>query len=253
MAECSRFVRSLNKEVVMECNPHGLIGTNRMWDAGIDHSTLMQYSNVIWTEAGDYPGWENGVAMGRFRDFKLGRTMNNFILTYYRSPQQWAENLALNRTIANIGRSIPSGIDKLYLDFWHKYKDLYAGSEGAEKVAVLRSYPSMAYNRGATQVSVNTAEQAIQQMQIPFDIIFDQQIENLDKYSVLVLANQESLSDENLDAIMGFVRNGGGLVMTKNTGLYDKWRRSREKRGFHEIFEQAGISRSGDIKGVKTL
>ena len=68
--------------------------------------------------------------------------------------------------------------------------------QGAEKVAVLRSYPSMAYNTLETQIAVNMAEQALQQRQIPFDIIFDQQMKQLDKYYVIVLANQESLTDE---------------------------------------------------------
>jgi hypothetical protein len=105
----------------------------------------------------------------------------------------------------------------------------------------------MAYNRGGSHVSVNTAEQVLQQSQIPFDIIFNEQINHLDKYAVLVLANQESLSDEVLDRILQFVQNGGGLVLTENTGRYDQWRRLRQERGFHQIFATSGTSWTNNI------
>lgn len=229
LAECARFVRKLNKEVVIEVNPHGLVGSNRMWEAGINHPELMQYTNVIWTEDQNNPRWENGVAIGKFRHYKLGRTTDNFIMTGNHKPNDFAENLALNRTIGSLGKSVPEGVRKQYLDFWLANHDLYTNVQGAEKVAVLRSYPSMAYNTLETQVAVNMAEQALQQSQIPFDIIFDQQINKLSKYSVLVLANQESLSDEVIDHLKAFAASGGGLVITGNTGKYDGWRRLRKQ------------------------
>ena len=93
----------------------------------------------------------------------------------------------------------------------------------------------MAYNVIETQVAVNMAEQALQQGQIPFDIIFDEQIHNLAKYDVLVLANQESLSDINIAEIKMFVKKGGGIVATGNTGMYDGWRRLRKNKLTREM------------------
>ena len=240
LAECARFVRELNREVAIEVNPHGLVGSNRAWEAGINHPDLMQYTNVIWTEDDNNPRWENGVATGKFRHFKLGRTTGNFIMTYCGKPNDFAENLALNRTIGFLGMNIPSGVSKQYLDFWKEHFDLYTNVKGAEKVAVLRSYPSMAYNNLETQVAVNMAEQALQQRQIPFDIIFDQQIKDLSKYYVIVLADQESLSDGNIEALKNFTRTGGGLVMTGNTGKYDRWRRLRKLSMIDEMLGEAG-------------
>jgi hypothetical protein len=239
LAECARFVRSLNKEIVIEVNPHGLVGSNRAWEAGINHPDLMQYTNVIWTEDENNPRWENGVAIGKFRHFKLGRTTGNYIMTYCGKPQDFAENLALNRTIGFLGTEIPSGVSKTYLDFWSANKDLYTNMTGAEKVAVLRSYPSMAYNNRETQLAVNMAEQALQQRQIPFDIIFDQQLEQLTKYSVIVLADQESLTDKSIDMIKKFAKDGGGIVMTGNTGMFDGWRRLRKVSLLQEMVQEA--------------
>jgi len=228
LAECARFVRGLNREIVIEVNPHGLVGSNRAWEAGINHADLMQYTNVIWTEDDNNPRWENGVAIGKFRHYKLGRITGNFIMTYNGKPQDFAENLALNRTIGFLGTEVPSGTGKKYLDFWRANKDLYTNVTGAERVAVLRSYPSMAYNNLETQVAVNMAEQVLQQRQIPFDIIFDQQMTQIGKYDVIVLADQESLADEWINALQQFVKEGGGIVLTGNTGRLDGWRRLRK-------------------------
>jgi hypothetical protein len=157
-------------------------------------------------------------------------------MTYCGKPQDFAENLALNRTIGFLGTEIPSGVSKKYLSFWSANKDLYINMTGAEKVAVLRSYPSMAYNNMETQVAVNMAEQALQQRQIPFDIIFDQQLGKLKKYSVIVLADQESLTDETVVILKKFVREGGGIVLTGNTGTFDGWRRLRKVSFRKELF-----------------
>jgi hypothetical protein len=247
LAECARFVRNLNKEIVIECNPTGLVGTNMAWEIGINHPDLMQYTNVIWTEDDNNPKWENGVVTGKFRHYKLGRTTNNFILTYNGTPQDFAENLALNRTIAYVG-SISRGVRKTYVDFWIANKEFYTNAKGAEKVAVLRSYPSMAYNTNETQVAVNMAEQVLQQRQIPFDIIFDQQLGQLDKYYVLVLADQESLTDETTEAIKTFTTNGGGLVITGKTGMLDGWRRVRKQNMLQEMLSEKGTVVNGSVE-----
>jgi hypothetical protein len=242
LAECARFVRELNREIVIEVNPHGLVGSNRAWEAGINHPDLMQYTNVIWTEDDNNPRWENGVAIGKFRHFKLGRTTGNYILTYCGKPQDFAENLALNRTVGFLGTEVPAGLGKKYLDFWRTNRELYTHVTGGEKVAVLRSYPSMAYNNLEAQVAVNMAEQVLQQRQVPFDIIFDQQLGQLSKYQVIVLADQESLSEETIAALKSFAKGGGGLVMTGNTGRYDKWRRLRKISLPEELIQESDMA-----------
>ncbi len=252
LAECARFARALNKEVAIEVNPHGLVGSNRAWEAGINHPDLMQYTNVIWTEDSNNPRWEDGVAIWKFRHYKLGRTTGNFIMTGNHKPQDFAENLALNRTIGSLGRSIPEGVRKKYLDFWLDQKGLYTNMKGAEKVAVLRSYPSMAYNILETQIAVNMAEQALQQRQIPFDIIFDQQQDDLGKYYVIVLANQESLDENMIIKIKEYVKNGGGIVATGKTGMYDGWRRLRKNKLPEEMLSETGQEQSRGYEAIST-
>ena len=174
-------------------------------------------------------------------------------MTYCGKPQDFAENLALNRTIGFLGTEVPAGVSKMYLDFWQNNKELYTNVTGAEKVAVLRSYPSMAYNNLETQIAVNMTEQALQQRQIPFDIIFDQQLGQLKKYYVIVLADQESLTDETIAALKKFVKEGGGIVMTGNTGTFDGWRRLRKVSFPLEMLQESDPAASSKTLGDRKL
>jgi len=87
---------------------------------------------------------------------------------------------------------------------------------------------ALAFNRHCVVAHGQIAqlfEQTLIQRQIPFDIIFNNQLKDLSKYSVLVLADQESLSDEQTSLIRDYVNRGGGLVATGNTSLFTEWRR----------------------------
>jgi hypothetical protein len=85
-------------------------------------------------------------------------------------------------------------------------------------------------------------EQTLIQTKIPFDIISDRRLNDLGKYKVLILANQDALSDEQVNSIREFVRNGGGLVATEETSLRNDWRRERARFGLADVF---GMDRPG--------
>jgi len=108
----------------------------------------------------------------------------------------------------------------------------------------------MAYNSFTTHQSTILFEQVLIQAKIPFDIIFDDNLKDLSKYSVLVLANQESLSDGNLDLIQNFIKQGGGLVATESSSLYNEWRRRRPNFGLKDLFnvEKPDASMNSPVK-----
>ena len=49
------------------------------------------------------------------------------------------------------------------------------------------------------------------------------------------MADQECLSNEQLDLIRKFVKQGGGLVLTEHTSLYNEWRRRRREFGLNDL------------------
>lgn len=73
---------------------------------------------------------------------------------------------------------------------------------------------------------------------LPIDVITDMDVTNgvLEKYKVLILPNTACMSDAQVDAICDFVRNGGGLVASFDTSLYDEQGRAREDFALAELF-----------------
>ncbi len=102
--------------------------------------------------------------------------------------------------------------------------------------AVLRSFASTQFNPSVSNYNTLLFEQTLIQTKIPFGIIFDKQLADLHKYKVLVLAEQDALSDQQLGLIRKFVENGGGLVATGRTSMLTDWRKKRNRFGLSDLF-----------------
>lgn len=119
------------------------------------------------------------------------------------------------------------------LAFFRHYHDrYYTGTTNVADVAVLRNWPSMAYSINATYVPATLMEQVLIQHKIPFDLLFDEQLKNLDRYGAVILAGQECVANAQVQLLLDYVRRGGTLVITGNTGEFNEWREKRHKNPF---------------------
>jgi hypothetical protein len=237
LRKISLFARSLNKDVAIEINPNGFTDDNRAWTGGVDYSQLLPWTDMVVTEEENEPGYEpDGRLVSRIRSFMLARAYRNILFAHpHGNPIALAEALAFSQTLGRAGDD-PLPADTLrYIDFYRRRRDLYKGTEENAPVAVLRSYPSIAYHSARAQLSALLVEQALIQARIPFRLIFDEQLSTLSSYKVLVLPESECLSDAQLAAITNFVHGGGGLVALGDTGLYDEWLRLRSHPGLADL------------------
>ncbi len=238
LREMVEFARELKPSVAIDVNPHGLFGRNRAYQTALWHPWFMKYTEVIWSEEANTADYnDKGVVVSKIRTFKLGRTLDNWILTYKESDRQHAENLAFNQTLGNIILGSEDSPGNRYHKFYLKYRDYYSGTVNREDAALLRSYASMAYDNHRAALEQCMFEQAMIQGQVPFDLIFDEQMDNLDRYRVIVLAGQNNLADEHIARIEKFVQNGGGLVLTGMSASRDHWGRLRPRPGLAEVME----------------
>jgi glycosyl hydrolase family 42 (putative beta-galactosidase) len=265
LRQMATLAKSINPEVVIEVNPHGITGGNRAWEAGLDHARFLKYTEVFWTEERNLPAYmSDGRLISTIRSLKLARAFDNILLTYTtESEAAMAECLAFNQTIGSAGGYPLRPSMQKYVQFYRNNRDLFVGTKDVATVALLRSYASIAYNHAVTQLSAILMEQALIQTRIPFDLVFDEHLADLSKYKVLVLPDSECLSDEQLGYIRRFVENGGGLLVSGQAGLYDEWRRVRVQpglaglvdgqrmpRGYQENVMQEQVSGSGTRKEV---
>lgn len=231
--EMANYIRKLDPNVAVEINPHGITGVNRAWESSVDFPRLLAHTDVFWMEDGNNSTvTENGILISNIRSYKMGRTLHNLVFNGNNTPVLVTEAMAFNQVCLGS----PGKAQRKYVKFFHDNFEHYRETDNIADVAILRSFPSMAYNNYTTHQSTILFEQVLIQAKIPFDIIFDDNLKDLSKYSVLVLANQESLSDDQLDLIRNYVRQGGGLVATEYSSLYNEWRRSRISFGLKDLF-----------------
>ncbi len=246
--EMEHVIRGLNPETAVECNPHsGISGHNTVWEQGIDYPELLSHMDVVWSEEGNEAGvTPDGILISKIRTYKMAQTLGNRIFTYTGATRAGttaiAEAMAYNpMTLGEVGGGLAGyetpEEERRYIRFYVSNFPLYRRAEHPADVAVLHSYASMAFNHDLPWQSSMLMEQALIQNRIPFDIIFDANLRDLSKYRVLVLADQECLSDEQMESIRRFVNGGGGLVATELSSLYTPWRERRREFGLHDLFK----------------
>lgn len=238
LKQIALYAKSLNREVVIEVNPHGITGGNRAWEAGIDHTRILKWTEAFVTEEENPPGFmADGRLISKVRSYKLARAFRNILMTPISDdPVATAESLAFDQTVGSYMGQDPQPSWLLdYVVFYRKYRDLYIGAEDIANVAVLRSYPSITYHNARAQLSAILVEQTLIQSRIPFKLVFDEHLVDLTGIDVVILPDSECLSDKQLGLIRDFVSRGGGLVVIGGSGLYDEWRRARVQPGLQGL------------------
>ena len=240
-------IRTANPETAVESNPHSEIsGRNTIWEQGVYYPGLLSHMDAVWSEEGDPTGInDQGILVSRIRSFKNASIFGNtlFVTTggSRGSCLQMAESMAFGRQcIGDIETPTKdknvTADQRRYLDFFHEQFDYYKDVQNIADVAVLYSYASMGFNNDGPAVSFMLFTQALIQAKVPFDIIYDEHLQDLSKYRALVLADQECLSEEQIEMIRRYVREGGGLVATEQTSLYTPWRLRRWDFGLRDLF-----------------
>ncbi len=269
-AEMQSYVHGLNPAAVIDSNPSsGLAGSNTIWEQGISYPGLFPHTEISWTEEGNYAGVTlDGILVSKIRTYKTGSILGTQIITYTAGGGYYggeggnrasmAESMVFNRqSLGMVGGILKApelpDDQKQYIRFFHRNFQYYKDVQNIPDVAVLYSYASMGFNNDRPAVSFMLFTQALIQAMAPFDIIFDEHLKNLSKYRVLVLADQECLSEAQMHLIRNFVERGGAVVATEQTSLYTTRRLRRPDFGLQNLFKVAAPQWQGPRAVEKNL
>ncbi|MCP5116955.1 MAG: twin-arginine translocation signal domain-containing protein [bacterium] len=133
---------------------------------------------------------------------------------------------------------------------WHKSAEGYLRNERPlARVAMLYSQQSAWFYGGPharEKVEDHTLGfyQALVEARIPFEMVHDRKLDDVSQYRTLILPNIAALSDSQCDQLRAFVEDGGSLVATFETSLYDEWGKRRGEFGLADLF---GLSFTGRV------
>jgi hypothetical protein len=249
--ELADYIHSLNPDVIVELNPHGIYGTNRAFLNGIDHARLLPHGSVFWSEEQNEAKVDaNGNLVSKIRSLKLARSLDQTLFIYTGTQRSdprtrsyrllMAEAMAFNRNcLGDVGSPL-NAYDmpdeaRQYIRFYHENNRHFAATREVADVALLRSFPSLAYNSIGPQLETTLMEQMLIQYKVPFQYVFDGSIGDLSRFKAVILADQESLSDAAVNALRDYVKKGGAVLATGRTSIYNDWRRRRSDFGLADV------------------
>lgn len=244
--DMSRYARSLRKNILMECNPGSV---PRHMRPPVDHSRMLPGGEAAWDEGGN-SGFKEGKLATRIRTYKVYRLMNNMTFSYIMSALEAAEAMAFNHPdclgcicwfeFGNIvnrpGNTEPPAEEmQPFIRFFHNRRDLLRGGEVVADVAVLRSFPSQVFADPKYREMTAAVEDKLIAGRVPFQIIHNQQLPELKRWPVLVLAGCVAMSDDQIDAVTKYAHDGGKLAIVDEAATHDQWMRPRDKAVFTDL------------------
>jgi len=142
--------------------------------------------------------------------------------------------------------------------FLKKNKEYYKKTNSIVNVALMRSTITMDYYQRETEISDFTSleykktkgilgssancfwgfYEMLLRAHIPFDVIDEETLieKRIRKYDILILPNCACLDNKDLKAIYNFVKEGGNLLASFDTSLYDILVNQKEDFGLNEVF-----------------
>jgi hypothetical protein len=237
-ADLYGHVKSLNPNVACLLNIKGQYSFNRYWAAGVYHPMFAGAIDIMAFDTGGYDARidpATGALVSQIRSYKVARGIGTSCEDSFADDIRAAIHMSFGYqkpVRGNIAAPFGSEAHNVFtplVEFFREYNDLfYIDTETIADVAVLHNWPSMAYSISATAIPVTLMEQVLIQHKVPFDILFDEQLDRIGKYQAVILAGQECVSDAQIQTLLDFVRKGGTLVLTGNTGEFNDWRQKRD-------------------------
>jgi hypothetical protein len=243
-ARLAAAVKSHGPHVAMEFNALVPVEENGPLRRGVSIPAMAPRNDAFWTESRNDPRLEpDGRLISRVREYKYAEALNNVCFSYVRGTDAAQIRRSFGEVLAfNNGQGAMLGSPHLahepfaplltrWARFYRSHHDLYAGTESAAQVAVLRHEPTLRLNSGEPYQAAHLFEQLLLEAHIPFRLLFAEDLARLpapaERLRLLILPEVACLNEAEAAAITAFVRDGGGVVMTGDTSLYDPWYRLR--------------------------
>lgn len=112
------------------------------------------------------------------------------------------------------------------------------------------SYRQKSIENSKFGLEIRGVESVLMENHIPHDFILNDQVskERLEKYRLVILPNVRCMSDIEIEVLKEYVRNGGRLLATYETSLYDHDGIQRKDFGLSELFGVNYLGKKEDTR-----
>jgi len=167
------YIKRLNPDISVGFNLKGLYGLNRMWLNGIYHPLYQGHCDFICFDVDGVDARldsRTGALVSEIRSYKMARTLNMSCQDSLEDELRLAVHMAFNyqRRLPRFGYQGGAwdwGANNVFtplMEFFREFSDrYYTETKDRADVAVLRSWPSMAYSIGGTLVPTILMEQVL--------------------------------------------------------------------------------------------
>ncbi|NSW89083.1 MAG: beta-galactosidase trimerization domain-containing protein [Firmicutes bacterium] len=235
------YIKKISPDIAIVWNcpymgPMG--GLNNAVFHGIWPTSIYPHCDALAAEAdqGILGVHQDGKLATRIRTFKSARKLRRGVwMTNFQRKNillDLAESMAFNpfvfNTVGMPGLDCLEKETKEYIKFFKHNRKYFEETEEIPEIALLNSYPSLSYSMTSSLISLIYFEETLIRSKIPYSVIYDEDLEDISEYSVLVLPNVKYMSSKQISQVENYVKNGGSLIATDQTSLLDEWGRRRK-------------------------
>jgi putative glycosyl hydrolase-like family 6 (GHL6) protein/glycosyl hydrolase family 42 (putative beta-galactosidase) len=260
-------------------NPHARFIANAGGGAlsPLDMKTVGETADILFADRqarrGLMPIWTNGKTAKEYRAVLGRKPVGGIFSVGVEEPYRWKDSVQGEAEIRMwVAEGTANGMRPWFTKFsgdlhdrrwlatveniyrWHHRAEAYLRNERPlARVGLVYSQQTAAWyggDRARERVEDHALGfyQALIEARVPFEMVHDRLLdrERLEPFKLLILPNIACLSNEQCDRLHAFVGDGGGLVATFETSLYDESGARRREFGLGDLF---GARPTGDVEG----
>ncbi|MCX6622428.1 MAG: beta-galactosidase trimerization domain-containing protein, partial [Acidobacteria bacterium] len=252
-------IRKINPAACFIANSGGGAGSE------LDMRTIGGMAPILFADRqarrGLTPPWANGKNGKEYRATMGRKPIGGIVSVGVEEPARWKDSVQSEAELRIwFADGIAQGLRPWFTKFnakpldqrwlpvvesvytWHWRNERYLrNEENLAETAIVYSQQSARYH-GAGRAEAPTLGwyQALVESRIPFEMVHDRKLDT--RFKLLILPNISALSDEQCRQLTAYVEQGGTLIATLETSLYDEQGEPRSDFGLTRLF---GCSYSG--------
>ncbi len=243
----------------------------------LDMKTVGELSDILFADRqarqGLMPLWANGKNAKEYRAALGSKPIGGIFSVGIEEPYRWKDSVQTEAELrAWVAEGTANGLRPWFTKFsgtlhdrrwlarveriyaWHHRVEPYLRNERPlARVALVYSQQTATFygaDRARAKVEDHTLGfyHALVEARVPFEMVHDRLLdpERLRAFKLLILPNIACLSNQQCDQLRRFVQDGGGLVATFETSLYDERGDHRADFGLADLF---GARFGGRVEG----